>query len=83
VAPDLGAESPAAGLDQGVEERPQRRPGHCHRWVAALLPAGGAGGGPQRGDPDADRPLRRPGGPTHPSRLSAACGAARAHRGQE
>jgi hypothetical protein len=73
-------EAAAAGFGQGVQERPQRRVGPRHRRVGALRAAGGAGGGPQRGHPDADRSLRRSGGLAYPGGLSAACGAARAHR---
>ena len=54
VPPTLAARVRLLGSAKGVEERPQRRVGHRHRRVAALRAPGGAGGGPHRGDPDAD-----------------------------
>ena len=52
-APDAVGQGSAVGLDEGVEERRERRAGHGHRRAAPLRAAPGARRGPHRGDPAA------------------------------
>ena len=80
TSPDPVGPGPAVGLDQGVEERPQRRVGHRDRRAAPLRAAGRATRGSHRGDAAAGRPLRRPHRAAHPGGLPAACRVAGAHR---
>ena len=51
VPPTLATRVWLLGSTKAEQERSQRRVGHCHRRVAALRTAGGAGGGSHRGDP--------------------------------
>ena len=73
VPPTLSARVRLLGLDEGGEERRQRRVVDRDRRAAPLRAAGGAPRGSHHGVPAAGRPLRRPHRVAHPGRLPAAC----------